>query len=68
MRTGPGHSPFRASFTCENSSRIGVNNPVYVAGFERGVRPIGLWSTLITLSKCSSPSISPYADGSSALS
>ena len=27
-------------------------------GFERGVRPIGLWSTLITLSKCSSPSIS----------
>jgi hypothetical protein len=26
-----------------------------VAGLERGVRPIGLWSTLITLSKNSSP-------------
>ncbi len=24
-----------------NNSRIGVNIPVYVAGFERGVRPIG---------------------------
>ena len=25
-----------------NSSRTGVNTPVYVAGLERGVRPIGL--------------------------
>ena len=40
----------RASLTCAKSSRIGVNNPVYVAGFDRGVRPIGLWSTLIALS------------------
>jgi len=29
---------------------------VYVAGFERGVRPIGLWSTVMILSKCSWPS------------
>ena len=28
---------------------------MYVAGFERGVRPIGDWSTLMTLSSCSSP-------------
>jgi hypothetical protein len=28
-----------------------------VAGFERGVRPIGLWSMSMTLSKFSSPSI-----------
>ena len=26
-----------------------------MAGLERGVRPMGLWSTLMTLSKCSSP-------------
>jgi hypothetical protein len=36
------------------SSRIGVNRPV-VAGLLRGVRPIGDWSTLMTLSKCSMP-------------
>jgi hypothetical protein len=30
------------------SSRIGVKTLVYVAGFERGVRPIGDWSMLIT--------------------
>jgi hypothetical protein len=29
---------------------------VYVAGFERGVRPIGLWSISMTLSICSMPS------------
>jgi len=33
---------------------------------ERGVRPIGDWSTLITLSKNSSPSISRCAAGSMA--
>ena len=33
------------------------NTPVYVAGFERGVRPIGDWSISITLSNCSSPLI-----------
>src|SRR5690348_4055743 len=30
---------------------------MYVAGLERGVRPIGDWSTWITLSSCSSPLI-----------
>ena len=33
-----------------------VKRSVYVAGFERGVRPIGLWSISITLSKTSIPS------------
>ena len=33
-------------------SRIGVNRPVYVAGLERGVRPIGDWSMSMTLSTC----------------
>jgi len=28
---------------------------VYVAGFERGVRPIGLWSTVMILSKAGHP-------------
>ena len=32
-----------------------MNSPVYVAGFERGVRPIGLWSMSMTLSMCSKP-------------
>ena len=32
-----------------------VNRPVYVAGFDRGVRPIGLWSISMTLSRCSMP-------------
>src|SRR5438552_316089 len=31
----------RASGTFANVSRSGVYRPVYVAGFERGVRPIG---------------------------
>lgn len=31
------------------------NTPVYVAGFERGVLPIGDWSILIILSIFSSP-------------
>ena len=37
---------------------ISVNTPVYVAGFERGVLPIGLWSMAITLSRFSIPLIS----------
>ena len=40
-----------------NSSRMKVNSPVYVAGFDRGVRPIGDWSISITLSISSIPSI-----------
>ena len=38
-------------------SRIISNTPVYVAGLDLGVRPIGDWSILITLSSCSIPSI-----------
>ena len=34
-----------------------MNSPVYVAGLERGVRPIGLWSMSMTLSIRSRPSI-----------
>ena len=35
-----------------DSDRTLSNIPVYVAGFDRGVRPIGDWSMLITLSPC----------------
>jgi len=42
---------------------LGVNAPVYVAGFERGVRPIGDWSMLITLSRCWAPSIVLWCPG-----
>ena len=34
-----------------------------MAGFERGVRPIGLWSMSITLSRCSMPSRASCAPG-----
>ncbi len=47
-----------ASGVAANRSRIRSNTPVYVAGLDRGVRPIGDWSILITLSRCSTPSIS----------
>ena len=40
-----------------NRSRISLNKFVYVAGFERGVRPMGLWSMQMTLSRFSSPSM-----------
>ena len=33
---------------------MGPNRPVYVAGFERGVRPMGLWSISMILSMASS--------------
>ena len=36
---------------------------MYVAGFDRGVRPIGVWSMSITLSKQSIPSTSSCAPG-----
>ena len=32
-----------------------MNSPTYVAGLERGVRPIGLWSISMILSMCSAP-------------
>src|SRR5262249_30067898 len=37
--------------------------PVYVAGLERGVRPMGDWSTLTTLSRCSMPLIDLWSPG-----
>ena len=37
------------------SLRIASKTPVYVAGLERGVRPIGDWSISMTLSICSMP-------------
>ena len=39
------------------------NTLIYVAGFERGVRPIGDWSMAISLSRCSSPSIRSCSPG-----
>ncbi len=46
-----------------NKSRIWSNTPVYVAGFERGVRPIGDWSIAIILSYFSTPSILSWSPG-----
>ena len=46
----------RASFVAANSSRIGSNALRYVTGFERGVRPIGAWSTSTTSVMNSTPS------------
>ena len=40
-----------------NSLRMWSQTPVYVAGLDRGVRPIGDWSTWITLSTSSIPEI-----------
>ncbi len=47
-----------ASCVCANRLRISVNTPVYVAGLERGVLPMGDWSISTTLSRCSKPKIS----------
>ena len=44
-------------------SLITSNTPVYVAGFERGVLPIGDWSIFIILSTFSSPFISLHFPG-----
>ena len=35
-----------------NTARISVKSPVYVAGLERGLRPMGDWSMLIMLVSC----------------
>src|SRR5512139_3579014 len=48
-----------------NRSRTGVNVPEYVAGFDRGVRPMGDWSMLITLSTNSRPDTDACAPGRS---
>ena len=44
-----------ASFVPANKSLIISNTPVYVAGFERGVLPIGDWSMFTILSILWSP-------------
>ena len=55
-RPGP-YPRLLASGVEANRSRMSLNSPVYVAGLERGVRPMGLWSMLMTLSRYSSPSM-----------
>jgi len=60
MRTAGSESAYLASVVCSKSFRISVKTPVYVAGFDRGVLPIGDWLTSITLSRYSSPVISLY--------
>src|SRR5207247_1569732 len=46
----------RASLVAANSSRIGSNAFKYVTGFDRGVRPIGAWSTSTASVTNSAPS------------
>ena len=46
-----------------NNFLISSNKPVYVPGLERGVRPIGDWSMLMILSRCSMPSIFSCSPG-----
>src|SRR5579872_1264603 len=53
-----------ASGTFAQIFRISVKTPVYVAGLDRGVLPIGDWSIDMTLSRCSSPSILLYSPSS----
>jgi len=50
-----------------NNFRISSNTPVYVAGFDRGVRPIGDWSMSITLSSLSMPVTLLWRPGDSLL-
>src|SRR5208282_2738364 len=45
------------SGSCAKRVLIGEKRPTYVAGLDRGVRPIGPWSMLMTLSMASTPSI-----------
>ena len=52
-----------ASWVDAKSSRMSLKTPVYVAGFERGVLPMGDWSMSIILSRYSVPLISLYAPG-----
>ena len=52
----PGLYPFAlASGSCAKRVRMGPKRPTYVAGFERGVRPMGLWSMLMILSISPAP-------------
>ena len=49
------HPRRRASSVSANMSRICPHDSVYVATFERGVRPIGLWSMRIARERYSRP-------------
>src|ERR1041385_3895340 len=53
-RLGP-YPRILASGTLANSRRMSSQNPTYVAGHERGVLPIGVWSTSNVRSTCSPP-------------
>jgi hypothetical protein len=53
-RPGPYPRTF-ASVVSANRRRMWSKTPVYVAGLDRGVRPIGDWSTPTTLSTWCSP-------------
>src|SRR5436190_17903481 len=55
----------RASGILANTSLMYVNAPVYVAGLDRGVLPMGDWSISMTLSMCSMPSMLLCAPGRS---
>ena len=52
-----------ASFVSANKSLILSNTPVYVAGFDLGVLPIGDWSMFIILPIFSIPTISLHFPG-----
>ena len=52
-----------ASFVWAKTSLMSSNTPVYVAGLERGVLPIGDWSISIILSNWSIPLISSCSPG-----
>ena len=52
-----------ASAVAANKSLIISNTPVYVAGLDLGVLPIGDWSMSITLSSCCVPSIPSHSPG-----
>ena len=52
-----------ASCVEAKSSLMSVNTPVYVAGFDLGVLPIGDWSIFIILSIFSIPNISLHFPG-----
>ena len=48
-----------ASGVSSKRARMSPKTPVKVAGLERGVRPMGLWSISMTLSMFSTPSMLP---------
>ena len=62
---GPVAALFGQSGSLVNNSRIRSNAPVKVAGFERGLRPIGDWSATTHFPIRPSPSIRSWAPGDS---